>query len=72
MLLDDRKPVDLVVIGQNVVVAGHQAEGFGALQFPQGLEAEVHVEEKIRIRPGGIGIDHQRLNDADFADRGED
>lgn len=68
VLLNEGETVDLVVVGEGVVVGRDEARGGGTLQFLEGFEAEVSIEEEVGAFRAFVGMDHQRLDESDGAD----
>jgi hypothetical protein len=71
VLLNQGEAVDLVVVGEGVVVVGDETEHLGATEFAEGLEPHVAVEEHIAAAGAFLGMHDERLDHADLADRGE-
>lgn len=68
VLLNRRKPVHTLVVGEGLVVIGDHAGGFRRAKKAQGVQTHMAVQKQIAA-PFLTG-DRQRLDQADFSHRG--
>lgn len=74
MLLDRSHAIDLVVVGEGLVVLGDEAEDLPVPEFFQSLESEVPVEQgeqRIAAAPNLLRIDDEWLDQAELANGGK-
>ena len=71
VLLDDGEAVDLVVVGERIVIEGEQAGRGGVAEFAERLQPQVAVEEQEGALGAFVGKHDERFDEADGLDRGE-
>ena len=71
MLLDQRQTIDLIIVGERIVILGDETKRLFAAKLLERFQPEVPVEQVIGAAPATLWMYDQRLDHAHFANRCE-